>query len=218
MSSINEFPTFQYSQPEDYHFSHDSVFLARRVYEIITNQVENPQNVLDLCAGCGVIGLDLLFHLRAGKQTLPKNFDFLEVQKEYENHFHENLNRLGNIDTRCRFINDNYAMLLGGSLDEKYDLIVCNPPYFSKNQGKLPVSDLKLRSRFFIDSNLESLIQFIGRSLAPAGKAYVLIRDQLEHKQDQLSIVRDVTAGILNMQQLEDIRGTHLIRLSLVLS
>lgn len=63
-STINIYPTFKYSQPEDYRFSHDSVFLARRVFEDIVNEDFPIHQTLDLCAGCGIIGLDLLFHLQ----------------------------------------------------------------------------------------------------------------------------------------------------------
>jgi len=76
------FPTFEYSQPDEYHFSHDSVFLARRVFEFLRDKNIDPKTALDLCAGSGVIGLDLMFHLRSGGKQRPQVFDFLEVQEQ----------------------------------------------------------------------------------------------------------------------------------------
>lgn len=208
-SSINLFPTFQYSQPEAYHFSHDSVFLARRVFEYIQEHNWQPQTALDLCAGCGVVGMDLLFHLRSTGCDLPKKFDFLEIQNQYEEHFKENFRRLGEVPTECRFVKENYAQITNINLAQAYDLIVCNPPYFSVGHGKPPANDLKLRSRFFVDSDLATLIEFIFRKLSVNGSAFVLIRNQLEHGKNQLAVIRNLCEGKLKMTLLADIRGTH---------
>ncbi len=214
MSSINLFPTFEYSQPDEYHFSHDSVFLARRVFEFLRDKNIDPKTALDLCAGSGVIGLDLMFHLRTAGKNRPQVFDFLDVQDQYRNHFEENVRRLGTVQTKLQFINCNYADENIGKLADTYDLIVCNPPYFSMDQGKLPVSNLKLRSRFFVDSDLESLFAFIDKRLSQQGFAFVLIRNQLEHKQNQLSVVQELCNGKLHLKVLDDVRGTDVVLLS----
>lgn len=214
MSSINLFPTFHYSQPEDYHFSHDSVFLARRVFEFLQKHSMTPISILDLCAGCGVIGLDLLFHLRANQCLVPSFFDFIDVQASYAVHFEENLRRLGSIQTQCRFINRNYSDQSAGEPEVKYDLIVCNPPYFSKDQGKWPASDLKLRSRFFVDSDLPNLIQFLFQKLAPAGSAFVLIRNHLDHGKNQSDRLETLCNGKLKVVWMDAIRGTDVVRLT----
>jgi tRNA1Val (adenine37-N6)-methyltransferase len=214
LSSINLFPTFEYSQPDEYHFSHDSVFLARRVFEFLRDKNIDPNTALDLCAGSGVIGLDLLFYLRAVGRNRPQVFDFLDVQCQYRKHFEENVRRLGTIQAKLQFINSNYADENIGMLADVYDLIVCNPPYFSIDQGKLPTSNLKLRSRFFVDSDLESLFVFIDKRLSQHGFAFVLIRNQLEHKQNQLSVVQEFCNGKLHLQVLDDVRGTDVVLLS----
>lgn len=214
LSSINLFPTFEYSQPDEYHFSHDSVFLARRVFEFLRAKDSDPKAALDLCAGSGVIGLDLLFHLRSAGGNTPHAFDFLEVQDQYRKHFEENVVRLGAVQSKLQFINSNYADENIGMLADVYDLIVCNPPYFSMDQGKLPASNLKLRSRFFVDSNLESLLSFIDKKLSQNGFAFVLIRNQLEHKQNQLSVVQEFCHGKLHLLVLDDVRGTDVVLLS----
>lgn len=214
MSSINSFPTFNYSQPEEYHFSHDSVFLARRVFEFVRDKSASPKMALDLCAGCGVIGLDLLFHLRKESLECVQVIDFLEVQEQYLTYFQENLRRLGDIKAECRFINANYSQIKNSDLQATYDLIVCNPPYFSKARGRLPGSDLKLRSRFFVDSDLQTLFEFIYQKLLSNGDAFVLVRDQSDHGYNQLEAVRQLCAEKLKVHILEDVRGTHLVHLS----
>ncbi|MBV2168118.1 MAG: hypothetical protein KUL82_05355 [Bdellovibrio sp.] len=62
MSSINPHYTFHYSQPEEYRFSHDSVMLARKVFERVSASAMENWRGLDLCSGCGIVGLDFLFH------------------------------------------------------------------------------------------------------------------------------------------------------------
>lgn len=181
MSSVNTFFTIQYAQPPDYHFSHDSVFLARRVFEITLAKRLIPSSVLDLCAGCGVVGLDFLFHLSKEKLELPKTIDFLEVQNIYNSYFQENVATL-----RCpapkNFLNYNYADIIGApDFFEKYDLILCNPPYFRVEQGLLSPSNFKNRCRFFIDSDLKNLISCISHCLANTGSAYVLIKSMHDH-------------------------------------
>ena len=168
MSSINPHYTFNYSQPKGYRFSHDSVFLARRAFELERENVRDDWRILDLCAGCGIVGLDFMFHCRQNVERV----DFLEIQDEYRPHFEKN-----SAFVKCaRFVHGNYAEFKS---EEGYDLILCNPPYFRAGQGKLSPNALKNRSRFFIDSDFQSLFLAIERNLR--GVAYVLLRDLKAH-------------------------------------
>lgn len=216
MSSINPHYTFNYSQPEEYRFSHDSVFLARRVFELLEGQDLSAQQGLDLCAGSGIIGMDLLFHRRAAGQSLPKEFDFLEIQDVYLPHFQENLRRLGELTTRCHFLQRNYDDLQKPEFAGKYDLILCNPPYFLQGQGKLSVSEFKNRCRFFIDSDLKNLLLGIANCLKAQGSAYVLLRDLPEHRWNVLEEAQKICQGKLQVELLGDIRGTHFVKLRAV--
>lgn len=181
MSSINQFPTFQYSQPSEYHFSHDSVFLAREVFNRHSDQLElSDVQILDLCAGCGIVGMDLIFH-QMKEKTFSGEVDFLEVQNVYETHFEKNKATMQTYfpDQILRFNwqNQNYAQ---PAQVKKYDLIMSNPPYFILGQGALSPSDFKNRCRFFIDSDWQGFINFLKRSLKPHGRAYFLVREDLK--------------------------------------
>lgn len=212
-SSVNPFPTFQYSQPEDYRFSHDSVFLARKVFEMYRDSGQTIQDGLDLCAGCGIIGLDFLFHCMQNAIAPPTNFDFIEVQETYRSHFKKNVDSLGVQTTKTEFINENYETLLSRPATRLYDLIVCNPPYFFKGHGKYPSSDLKTRSRFFIDSDLKNLIHFIQNRLSNTGQAFLLGRNQTERKFDVTKLIKDYSSTQIDIEVVADIRGTDLIRI-----
>jgi tRNA1Val (adenine37-N6)-methyltransferase len=150
--NTNELYTYNYSQPEEYHFSLDSIFLAQKVAKIYkTHPQLNSVNCLDLCAGTGVIGLELSIYLND-----IKNIDFIEVQSEYLGHFENNFHGIHglNSDRNFKYYQKNYEVVLteNNSIHfNKYDLILCNPPYFFSNEGILSPSNFKNRCRFFFD-------------------------------------------------------------------
>lgn len=201
-SSVNPYYTFKYSQPNEYHFSHDSVFLARRVFEILKFENLVSKKVLDLCSGCGIVGLDFLFHLRKENKSLPYQIDFLEVQDVYFSHFKQNCISFGEPPTKITYLDKNYETLLSEEHPQQYDLILCNPPYFDSHQGTLSPSIFKNRCRFFLDSSYRSLIDAIAQSLSSQGRAYVLSRRDIPETQG------------LEVQIVEKIRGTPLYLLT----
>jgi tRNA1Val (adenine37-N6)-methyltransferase len=214
MSTINPHYTFHYSQPEAYHFSHDSVFLSRRIFEQLADSDLTDFRGLDICSGSGIIGMDFLFHRREENQSLPRLFDFLEIQDSYIPHFEENVKRLGPIPTQLNFLNRNYDDLQTPEFIGVYDLILSNPPYFFTWQGKLSPSEFKNRCRFFIDSDLKNLLLGIASGLKPTGSSYLLLRDLPEHKWDVIAEARKICTGKLELTVLGDVRGVHFIRLN----
>ena len=211
MSSINPHFTFEYSQPAEYHFSHDSVFLARRVFETLNPAMVPSLRGLDLCAGCGIVGLDLIYHSKKAWGVTPASFDFFEVQEIYQPHFVENLSR-GEINAASvHFVAENYSRLLEQKHSFVYDLIVCNPPYFRQGQGKLSPSEFKSRCRFFIDSDFTTLLLAIKASLSERGVAYVLLRDLADHGWYPKIEAEKILGADMLVESLEDIRGTGLI-------
>lgn len=198
-ASINEHYTFEYAQPESYRFSHDSVFLARETFEREKDFVNNESEILDLCAGCGIVGLDFLFHLRKEKDVEPRRCDFLEVQGVYRAHFEENKRRLG---AKCTVLDFHEGNFSNFENSRRYDLILCNPPFFHPGRGKLSPDDFKNRCRFFLDASEMELWSSFARLLKPEGRAYVLSRE--------------FTPGQfpegLHCEAAGDIRGTGLVK------
>ncbi|MEK6774579.1 MAG: methyltransferase [Bdellovibrionota bacterium] len=213
MTSINPHYTFNYSQPEEYRLSHDSIFLARQIYEQLTHLDLTQSTVLDVCSGSGVVGMDFLFHRRANNQSLPQIFDFLEIQEIYKEHFNQNKQSLGELPTKLHFVHRNYNDLQLDIFREKYDLIMSAPPYFRLGKGKLSPSEFKNRCRFFIDSDLKNLLLGIAFSLKKSGVAYILLRDLPEHGLDVIHEAKKICQDILRIEIIGDIRGTHFLKL-----
>ena len=207
VSSINKYPTFHYSQPSDYHFSHDSVFLAREIFERHSDQLAHDNiHILDLCAGCGIVGMDLLFH-QLNEKSFKGEVDFLEIQEIYHEHFLKNKELLqshfANQPVSLNWVQNSYASV---NNDKKYDLIVSNPPYFVVGQGMLSPNEFKNRCRFFVDSDWQTMIRFIQSSLKPQGQAYFLVREEL--KAPMLKLFPEITFPF-------QVRGTWVAHLKL---
>ncbi|GIL16754.1 MAG: hypothetical protein BroJett040_05050 [Oligoflexia bacterium] len=211
--------TMNYSQPEEYRFSLDSVAAPK----VIADRMKNRQvcgesfQVMDICAGCGVMGMELSFFL-----PQIQNIHFVEVQEVYRSHFEENLKTLkdtlkktqNRTDLNGDFHLMNYESLIGHpQWRESMDLILANPPYFHPSQGKLSPSEFKNRCRFFIDSSFEKLIEAILFVLKPGGEAYILIRDLQDHSMDFIRELEKLIAGQAQSEIVADIRGTHLVRI-----
>lgn len=214
MASINLHPTVNYSQPSEYRFSHDSVFFARKVFEEYLASLETSEieklNCLDCCSGCGIIGLDLQYHLIEEAKVQVNSFDFLEVQAVYREHFEVNKSTL-NVSTPMRFLNQNYDNLLEKENHKKYDLIVCNPPYFRIDQGKLSPSDFKNRCRFYIDSDFTSLINGIVNSVSDNGRAYILLKQLSDHGLNVFSELEEILRGNCHVIKVFTVRSTDVV-------
>lgn len=217
--------TYNYSQPSEYRFSIDSIEMPWEVAQYLkgrlsANEIAYEQiekwNCLDLCAGCGVLGFELNFHI----PQLHK-IDFVEIQSQYESHFLENKSKVEqhlathfpSINPEFKFLDSNYDKILLPEFENRYQLILCNPPYFFPEQGKISESDFRSRCRFFIDSTFEKLIQTIDFCLAMEGEAFILIRDQEDHARDLFVELRKLIKGTLQCENLCLIRGTCLLRL-----
>ncbi len=203
--------TYNYSQPEEYRFSIDSIEMPWEVAQYL-KQVPAEKlkqwNVLDLCAGCGVLGFELNFHV----QELSK-IDFVEVQDVYKSHFEKNCELVHRENSEFRFLNLNYEKILLPEFEKRYQLILCNPPYFFPEQGKLSPSEFKNRCRFFIDSSFEKLIETIDFCLAMEGEAFILLREQEDHSRDMLGELRQLLKGKMKCENFAMIRGTFLLKL-----
>lgn len=205
MIEINDRPadhsfTMKYSQPDEYHFCLDSVLLPRLVADLTRDSLSSDAVVMDMAAGCGVLGCEFLFY-RPDVWKLV----YLEKQKIFESHIQHNLNILRetiktNVRTEIKIKavkdwHEAHAMA--------YDLILVNPPYFFEDEGSTPPLDIKANCHFFLDSNPEDFIRAIDFYLRPGGEAYVLVK-----KPERWMF----SLPTLSVSQVAVIRGTPVIK------
>ncbi len=200
--------TYHYAQPDDYHFSLDSIQFAELVAKNLQTRTDlKSMRILDLCAGCGVIGIELSWHLRD-----IRKIHFIEVQDIYTPYFQKNIAIVNRPELQLHWHLLNYDELLKKEWENKFDLIVSNPPYFQSGQGILSPSSFKSRCRFYLDSTFENFILAIVNSLAPGGQAYFLQRPLQLHGHDLFANVQQLLhKENVSIKKVTQIRGTDVI-------
>jgi tRNA1(Val) A37 N6-methylase TrmN6 len=156
-----------YSQPKFYKFTEDSILLADYVVNEIKEKKISPNKALDLCCGCGVIGLEII-----NKSNLDIPFTFCDIQEDYKEHFLENSEQVSNLSNR--FITSSFLELSQTGL--KFDLIVSNPPYFDSERSRPSADNKKDICQRFLDENFEDFIDSCVSLLNSNGKVYFLMR------------------------------------------
>lgn len=154
-----------YLQPNIYRFSQDSIGLAKRAAVDISK--DKKIKVLDVCAGSGVVGLEFI----KITNSIVNSICFIEKQKEvFEKYILENTESLS---IHKKIVFDDFRNI---TLEDKFDVVLCNPPYFSRSKNRLSDNVISRNCTHFDDGFYESLITFILKYKKSSGMAYVLYR------------------------------------------
>lgn len=111
---------------------HDGVFCPRLDTEILVDKVlelcknKSNLNILDMCAGTGIIGLSLKLSLPKSKVTC------IDINPLAINNIKDNANKLG---VEISIIESN---LFSNLKSQKFNVFVCNPPYISRDEELSP--------------------------------------------------------------------------------
>ena len=138
-----------YSQPDFYHFSESTVTLANYAAE----QVQEYQNlkVLDIGAGCGVLGLEF-----ARKHGSVKSLHWVEPQTVFHHSLKKNDRGRDELVKGTKHLDDFY--------NESYDIILMNPPFYLLGSGRTPDNKSREQCHFWDISDEEAVKNYI---LAP---------------------------------------------------
>ena len=189
-----------YSQPDFYHFTEDSIALARSVCQLTRDR----QNIscLDLCAGCGVVGLEI-WHKRKDFR-----FDFCEQQSEFASFFEVNCERM-KAGSAARWINASFLQLRSEEFAKKYDLIVSNPPYFVQQKARLGKDHRRNVCRFFMGCTQQELLETMLFCLKDCGVAYFLTREfPAAFTSAKLELIKQFRGALLvSLSHLDKDRG-----------
>src|SRR4051812_43029170 len=113
-----------YSQPDFYRFNEDSLKLVNWILE----KKLNAKAILDLGAGCGIIGIELANRMHADSLTM------VELQADYKAHLEKNIDLI--LDKKI-IPHISIQSFKKWTPNQLYDLIVCNPPYFLPGHGEV---------------------------------------------------------------------------------
>ncbi|WP_127714964.1 methyltransferase [Halobacteriovorax sp. HLS] len=173
-----------YSQPDFYKFNTDSLELAKFSSQWMKGRKD--LKVLDLCSGCGVIGIEFF-----KKHQSVKEMHFIEKQLDFHSHLKKNIENISCVSQI--FIQDykDHDRL------EKYDLILINPPYFINGKGRTSPDERRQVCRSFGEGELESLIEFSKSVLNFKGEIHIVHRDDISLKLDSFKLVEKLNAANL---------------------
>ncbi|WP_412470335.1 MULTISPECIES: methyltransferase [unclassified Halobacteriovorax] len=172
-----------YSQPEFYRFSRDSIELADSVVKYLLAKTINPETIADLCCGCGVISLEIIQKLSNKVSLNTTSLDLYELQEEYLEHIENNIDQLRKYLPSIKFKTQICNILDDSNLaTNSYDLIVMNPPYFNHASGRSALNERTRKCREYKDGQFEALLKKGAELLAPKGYFFFVCREDKDTK------------------------------------
>ena len=147
-----------YQDDELYKFTSDSIVLSKFA------KVKKNDIVADFCAGSGIVG----FNLFALNENLIKSVTFFEMQKPLFSLCEKSIeyNGLaGVMQAKNEKIQE-----IGKEYNEKFSLIVCNPPYCEVKRGEGQEDEAIAMCRREIYLSLEELVTGFSKALKFGGR------------------------------------------------
>ena len=148
---------------EGYRFSIDPVLLAHFV------RLGKDETLLDLGAGCGVLGLILLYRAAAHIRSLTA----FELQAGLAELSRENL-RLNRLQEKMEVVEGDLRNILRFLKPESYSIVVCNPPFYKAGTGRSSADSEALIARHQVACNLKEILSAVAAVLRNRGKLFMI--------------------------------------------
>ena len=153
-----------YQEDKYFKFSLDSVLLAEFVKD-----PEKKKSIVELCSGNCAVSMILSTKTSA-------NFLAVEVQKKIYELGKESIN-YNNLSDRINIVNNDVKEIKNYFPGNKFDVVVCNPPYFVKGkQSYINDEKIKAIARHEIMVTLEEIICISSKLLDLNGEMYMVHR------------------------------------------
>ena len=152
-----------YQDDELYRFTSDAVRLSYFA------TVKKDDTVADFCSGSGIVGIHLL-----GLNKVIKSVTLFEMQKPLYDLSVKSI-EYNNLKDKVFAVNTRLQDI-GSEYNEKFSLIVCNPPYMKKDSGAVNEKDEIAVCRCEITLELEELIDAVSKCLKFGGRFAVVHR------------------------------------------
>jgi len=184
-----------YLQPDFYRFNEDSIKLVHW----ILNTGPKVQSLVDLGAGSGVIGIELARVLK------PKDFILVELQNEFKSYLEHNCQEFLPSEVIYNIVIKSFKEF---TPQKKYDLVVCNPPYYLPGQGEKAKDPNRAIARSFLTDSWRTLIEKISQLLTIEGKGYLVLKPdeklfqlvQLEVKLTGLKMIKHQLDSVIILE------------------
>jgi len=146
-----------------------------------TSLNNNPNSILDIGTGTGLIALQL------AQRSDASTIDAIEID---DNAFEQAVENFENSDWSDRLFCYHASLQeFMQEIDEQYDLIVSNPPFYTPTmsstffpKGEKDISDARKKARFYDSLPFENLIDSVSKLLSKNGAFSVIIPFKEEEK------------------------------------
>lgn len=180
---------------EHYRIMQDSLLLARFALRCLHSGFHG--SLLDICAGSGAVGLTMLDEGFCG------NASFVEIDKEACRLLRCSITENG-LGERCDVFEGD---LLKFRTSAKFDVAVCNPPYFDCARGAVASDKYCAGARCETLCTLDDVLSCAARSLKERGRLYICYRPErlsrLFCAAERCSFAPKALAFVRNAQQKE---------------
>lgn len=146
-----------------YRFSIDPILLAHFV------QPGKEERILDLGAGCGVLGLILLYRGRDCISSLTA----LELQEGLAQLVHDNI-RLNQFQEQMGVVQGDLRNLSQYFEAESFSTVVCNPPFYPAGSGRASRNKESEIARHQVACTLAEILAAAAMAVKNRGKVYLV--------------------------------------------